>query len=448
MDYNDPNHLLAAAKKLRAEFLQQVRTTSVSDAQAATLRDDPVKGPLWVAKFTVPKPTEDTSRELLLSLVDDLNDRNIFYDRPDSQPLQFEWVGYRHNVEKNTPEPSISESEKFQRLVAETKQPTVIFYIYGGTFVLNTPSCYRRTTGFLAQETGSKVLMVHQRLAPQSPFPSALLDVFQAYLALLAPPPGALHKAVSPSSIVIAGDSSGTCLAFGLLQVLLRLQRSKKTIVFHGQTIDPTVPAGLALVSPIADQTGCLPSYERNVKTDIHPVPMENLHYLQPDFPTCALWPTRPPRSNLYCDGALLAHPLVSPVASEDWTGSCPIWMASGEEQATDPARLIAQVANSQGVSVTYDEYEKMPHTFFFFYRQAPQTAKIMADWAQAILGFCVGERPTSCVRYIRAKGLVAEPQDMNQLVPFTVAEVRELMWEKNRKMKVPPFHRDPRSMI
>ncbi|KAI9042372.1 alpha/beta-hydrolase [Aspergillus affinis] len=448
MDYNDPNHLLAAAKKLRTDFLQQVRKSSVSDQQAATLRDDPVKGPRWVAKFTVLKPMEDTSRELLLALVDELNDQNIFYDRPDSQALQFEWVGYRHNVDKNMPEPLISESEKFQRLDAETKHPAVIFYIYGGTFVLNTPSCYRRTTGFLAKETGSKVLMVHQRLAPQNPFPAALLDVFQAYLTLLAPPPGALHKAVSPASIVIAGDSSGTCLAFGLLQVLLRLQRSKRTIVFYGQRIEPTVPAGLALVSPIADQTGCLPSYELNVKTDIHPVPMENLHYNQPDFPTCALWPTRPPRSNLYCDGALLAHPLVSPVASEDWTGSCPIWMASGEEQATDTARLIVQLANAQGVSITYDVYEKMPHTFYFYYRQAPQTAKIMTEWAQAIFRFTGGNRPASCVRYIRAKGLVAEPQEMNRAVPFTVGEVRELMLEKTRKMKVPPFHRDPRSMI
>ena len=185
----------------------------------------------------------------------------------------------------------------------------------------------------------------------------------------------------------MAGDSSGTCLALGLLQILLRLKRQGKSIIFHGRTIKPTVPAGMTLVSPVSELTNSLPSYERNVKTDIFPFPMEKLPYLQAGYPTCSIWPTQPPRADLYCEAGMLAHPLVSPAASEDWSGSCPIWMASGQEQAVDPALLITQVAHSQGVSVTHQEYENMPHTFFFF-RHAPQTTKIMANWAQAILLF------------------------------------------------------------
>jgi acetyl esterase/lipase len=168
MDFQSPKHLLAAAAQARPTYEQSWQATSVSDAQAATLRDDPVKGPIWVAKSTTPapEPAQDTSRELLLSLVDELNKENVSYTRPDSQPLKFEWIGYRHNVEKDTPEPLISEEEKFQRLCADNTVPLTVLYIYGGTFALNTPSCYRKTTSLLSRQTGARVLVVHQRLAP------------------------------------------------------------------------------------------------------------------------------------------------------------------------------------------------------------------------------------------------------------------------------------------
>lgn len=284
--------------------------------------------------------------------------------------------------------------------------------------------------------------MVHQRLAPQNPFPAALLDVFQAYLTLLSPPLGSPHERIPPSSIVIAGDSSGSCLALGLLQILLRLKRKGASINFHGKIIEPVVPAGMTLSSPVSDLTNSLDSYQRNAKWDIFP-DMEHLPYLERAFPTCAIWPTRPPRADLYCEGGMLAHPLASPAASHDWSGSCPLWLASGQEQTVDAYRLIAQTAHAQGVSVTVQEYEGMPHGFIFFYRNAPQTKKIMKDWVQAILMFSKGSKPSSSASFIRAKGLVSEPMDMKQLVPYTVAEAQEIMYKKTLLFKVPPYHRD-----
>ncbi|KAL3438872.1 Alpha/Beta hydrolase protein [Aspergillus tetrazonus] len=413
MDWENIEHLQAAAQR------------------GPSLRDDPVKGQIWVSKFTTSKPTQDTSRELLLSLIDQLNERNVPYDRPDSASLKFEWLGYRHDAKKDTPEPaSLSESEKFQKLNAETKGPLTILYVYGGTFVLNTPSCYRRTTSFLAKETGAKVLMVHQRLAPQNPFPAALLDIFQAYLTLLAPPPNSPHAAVSPGSI------------------LLRLRRNSRSILFHGHIVEPVVPAGIAVVSPVADLAASLPSFISNAKTDIFQLPHETLPYLLPGYPTCPLWPTRPPRANLYCEPGMLAHPLASPAGSDDWTGCCPIWMASGQEQSTDAVLLIAQVAHSQGVSVALQEYEGMPHTFFFTFRDAPQTKMVFAEWARAILGFSRGVRHHSSVCFIRAKGLIAETRPAENLVPFTVSQAREMMWVKSQRHKLPAHFREGRSSL
>ncbi|KAL4810925.1 alpha/beta-hydrolase [Aspergillus unguis] len=439
MDFEDVEQLEAAAQAVRASYLSVVKSTSVSDLQRPSLRDDPVKGQLWVSKFQTPTPTNDTSRALLLSLIDELNERNVRYDRPDSQPLRCEWVGYRRDAKPDTPEPaSLSETNKFHNLEAETTSPLTILYVYGGTFALNTPSCYRRTTALLAKATGAKALMVHQRLAPQHPFPAALLDVFQAYLALLSPPPGSPHTAIKPSSIVLAGDSSGSCLALSLLQILLRLQRKNKTITFHGNKIPPLLPAGITLVSPIADLTSSLPSFTQNAKTDIFLLPNETLPYLREGYPTCQIWPTKPPRANLYCEAGMLAHPLASPAGSDDWTGCCPMWMAAGQEQSIDGPLLIAQVANPQGVSVTLQEYEAMPHTFFFTFRAAPQSKKVMADWGDAILRFGRGERPASSVVFVRAKGLFAEHIGMTGLVAVTVPEARELMWEATKRHRIP----------
>jgi acetyl esterase/lipase len=290
--------------------------------------------------------------------------------------------------------------------------------------------------------------MVRQRLAPQNPFPAVLLDVFQAYLTLLAPPPGCPHEAVPPSSIVVAGDSSGGCLALGLLQILLRLQRRNASITFHGQIVEPAVPSGMALLSAATDLANSFPSFERNADCDIFPVPIEKLPYLERSFPTCPIWPARPPRANLYCEAGMLAHSLASPAASEDWSGSCPLWIALGQEQIVDASKFLVQTAHAQGVSVTLHEYERMPHTFFWIFGQAPQTRKILTDWAKVILSFARGEKPPSSACFIRARGLIAEPMDIERLVPYTVAKVRELMWNKTLGYKVPSFHGESRSTL
>lgn len=290
--------------------------------------------------------------------------------------------------------------------------------------------------------------MVGQRLAPQNPFPAALLDVFQAYLTLLAPPPGSPQQAVLPSSIVIAGDSSGACLSLGLLQVLLQLGRKGSSVEFHGMRVRPAIPAGVALLSPVADLTNSLPSYERNADGDIFPVPIEKLLYLEKTFPTCPIWPAKPARANLYCEAGMLAHPLASPVASDDWHGSCPLWFASGQEQIEDPARLLAQTAYRQGISVTLQEYEAMPHTFFWVFSKAPQTRKILTDWAKAIVSFAEGGEPLSTATFIRAKGLQPEEMDLKSLVPFTVDEAREIMLKMALRYKVPLYHQQSQSLL
>ncbi|KAJ5626990.1 hypothetical protein N7528_004417 [Penicillium herquei] len=448
MDFQNPKHLVAAIKQIRAQFHENSYSAPLSVKQDETIRNDPPIGPLWVSKFSVSESTDDTSRDALLRLVDEANVHKIPYDRPDSAPLDLEWVGYRSNVKKDTPEPSISEEEKFKNLTAETKSSLTILYLYGGFFVQNTPPVYYKTVGKLAQGTGAKVLMVRQRLAPQNPFPAALLDVFQAYLTLINPPPGSPHEPVPPSSIVIAGDSSGGCLALSVLQVILQLQRQEANVKFHGTTIQfssssPIVPAGIALLSPVADIAGAFPSFERNAHCDIYPLPIEKLPYLERRFPTDHIWPTKPPRANFYCEAGMLAHPLVSTAIADDWSGSCPMWIGMGQEQAQDCSRMVVQEAHRAGVSVTLREYESMLHTFFAVFPGAPQSKQIYEKWMQAIVQFGKGEQTSSSATFVRARGLKEETLDLDNLVDLSLEEARKITWEKTKLYKVPAYHQE-----
>ena len=144
----------------------------------------------------------------------------------------------------------------------------------------------------------------------------------------------------------------------------------------------------------------------------------------------------------------MLAHPLVSPAACPDWSGSCPLWFGSGQEQIVDASRLLAQTAHKQGVSVTLQEYEAMPHIFFWYFVRAPQTRRILAEWAAAIDSFGKGSKPPSKAVFVRAKGLKYDAMDHENLVPFTVEEAREIMRRKASAYRVPTYHQRIKSSL
>lgn len=132
MDFEDPQQLLIANKLARKAYLDSVLTVSISATQAATTKDRPVTGPIWVSKFALPKVKENNSQDLVLNLVDEASDGNVPYQRPEAEALRFEWVGHRTNVAKDAPEPSMSELDKFDRLEDETTSPLTVLYIFGG----------------------------------------------------------------------------------------------------------------------------------------------------------------------------------------------------------------------------------------------------------------------------------------------------------------------------
>jgi acetyl esterase/lipase len=188
-----------------------------------------------------------------------------------------------------------------------------------------------------------------------------LLDLVLVYISLQFPSADALHSPIPASRIVLAGDSAGANLMFALLKVLLCIQSAERLVVFLGKNISVGRPAAIGCLSLVADQTFALPSHTLNTKYDVlgYRTPWSD-----PNYPACDIWPSRPPRSNIYCHGLSNSHPLVSPTMSGSWKASPPMWLAYGEEKMIDSGKIIAQQALADGVVVSWNFYEAMPHCF------------------------------------------------------------------------------------
>ncbi|KAI0776295.1 alpha/beta-hydrolase [Trametes elegans] len=153
----------------------------------------------------------------------------------------------------------------------EMDEMRCILYAHGGGYYFGSIDQERYCIQRLARKINGRVFTINYRLAPQYPFPCAIQDFLAAYLYLIRPPPGALHTPVSPTNIVLAGDSAGGGLCIALLQVI--------------RDSGLPAPSGAVLISPWCDLTHSFPSIHMNTATDI--IPPYGLSFHKPS----TLWP-------------------------------------------------------------------------------------------------------------------------------------------------------------
>ncbi|KAL2111730.1 hypothetical protein VUR80DRAFT_9451 [Thermomyces stellatus] len=412
---------------LRA-FIGDAPPETITSQQARFLKDPGVKGSMWVSKVTLPPP-EDAVRELLFTTIEGLKSGGEEYAKPSLQPVEGEWVGPRRGVEANAPEPKdMSEMEKYERLVAESGSDLTLLYFHGGSYYLMDPAWNRPLMAKYADLSGGRVFSLRYRLAPQNPFPAALLDSLTAYLSLLYPPPGALHDPVPPSRILLCGDSAGGNLATVLLQTLLHLHRTTPagetpTVTFHGAEVSLPLPAGVALNSPSVDLTRCLQGSGPH-KYDYLP-PNSRSPALSPP---CAIWPADPPRAELLCEGSALCHSLVSPISAPSWAGSPPIFVVCGEEKLTDEGKLFAQKAARDGATVVWEQYEAMPHCFALVLEGTAEAASYFQGWTRFVERISEGEPVETTGEFIEAKTVARRPVNVRNLLSMSDEDVKEAM--------------------
>jgi len=416
---------------------------SVSDVQAQSMAAPDVKGKIWISRTAADIPPEEDAQSLLFRIIDQLNENHAIYTKPSYVRVEAEWTGYRADAKANTPEPTLSEKEKYAKLMAEVTSPVTILYFHGGAMYLMDPATHRGTVVKLAKLTGGRVYSVRYRLAPQNPFPAAILDAFISYLNLLYPPENSFHEAVPASHIIIAGDSAGGNISFALLQFLLQLHKGSTsgvpTVKWHGKQVEIPLPAGVATFSPWMDVTRCLPSQYSNAKFDYIPPPSLATKKPKP----CSIWPADPPRSEYYCDGLITAHALVSPMAASSWTGSPPLFIGCGEELLSDEDKVVAARAAKQGVTVVWEQYESMPHCFAMMVGNLPESKAFFNSWAR----FCSDavSRPAELKTngaWVSVKSCHRSDVNVEALSEFTDNEVTAKM-VKAMQEKVESFQKE-----
>nr|POF04172.1 esterase [Quercus suber] len=418
--------------------------------QKRTLRDPGIKGPVWIAKTTIPAPAaeDDGLEAAVFRAIEEMKITDIDYVKPSLAGIEVEWTGSRPGAKKDEPLPAISEEEKYKKLLAEPSRisETTILYFHGGAYYLADPSTHRALVTKLAGEIAGRVCSVRYRLAPQAAFPGQLLDAFMMYLSLLYPPPGSMHEPISAKSIVFGGDSAGGNLVFALLQLLLQLHRSSQnpTVRFHGKTVEVPLPAGVSANSGWFDIARSMPSIATNVKYDYLPPPRDDAlsHFLKDEN-----WPTDPPRGDLFCDLSLLDHPLVSVLGAESWKGSPPLWMCTGEEMLTDEDCVVARTAVSQGVKVVWEQYEAMPHCFAMLIPHLATSERCVKSWG-AFARQCVedADNVQTSGRYIHVKSGKEDVVQVESVTTHTVADARKYMLEAKQK-RLAGFEKEGKSL-
>ncbi|GAA5922423.1 uncharacterized protein JCM15063_003299 [Sporobolomyces koalae] len=178
----------------------------------------------------------------------------------------------RANTSADEGEQPFHEDEQYS---ADLDDMPLCLYLWGGAYFFGSINTHRYVMWRIARKMGGRVFTVKYRLAPQFPFPCALQDALSAYLYLIRPPPGAKHRPVDPSKIVIAGDSAGGGLSLALLCMI--------------RDAGLPAPAGGILLSPWCDLTHSFPSILQNTETDIPPPFGFSL------FKPSTLWPPPPP---------------------------------------------------------------------------------------------------------------------------------------------------------
>lgn len=213
--------------------------------------------------------------------------------------------------------------------IAGKRSRKTILYFPGGGFVMRTATGHKGFVANICRAANTRALIVHYRLAPETPFPGGLEDCLGAYHYLL-------EQGVKPSEITIAGDSAGGGLT---LSTLLALADEGTPL-----------PRNAIVLSPLGDLTYSSASREFNAKRD----PMLPTHRASN-------------MHQVYLGDALPEDRYVSPVLA-DFDGLPPMLGQVGStEILLDDTVRAAEQAEKAGVPFFLEIWEEMPHVFPMF---------------------------------------------------------------------------------
>ena len=233
---------------------------------------------------------------------------------------------------------------EFLRRKEGERKDYVILQLHGGGYIGAMRNAYRTFAGLYSEMgKGMSVLTIDYRVAPENPYPAALLDAVASFDWLLA-------QGYREEQILVAGDSAGGGLALALCMYLKDRERP--------------LPGGLIVMSPWTDLTASGPSYEENYEKDplfgnTRDSLIYNRDYVGDNDPT---------------------DPYISPMFGS-YEGFPPMLVQVGSiEMLLSDSQIMARKAEAAGVKVKLTVYEGMFHIFQMAMKLLPESR---AAWAE-----------------------------------------------------------------
>ncbi len=215
---------------------------------------------------------------------------------------------------------------------ATASPDAAILYLHGGWYVWGSAQAYRHLAGHVAARTGAPAFVADYRLAPEHPFPAALLDAQACWQGLVE---RGLRR------IAIAGDSAGGGLGLALLPLAAAQGAS-----------GGVVPAGLVALSPVTD----LALTGRSLVTRAAADPYFTLSQITGLV-------------RIYLGGHDPKDPHASPLYGDFVSGDLaelpPVRVHVGEDELLlDDSRRYAERAAASGRDARVDIWQGLPHVF------------------------------------------------------------------------------------
>ena len=288
---------------------------------------------IWLRTVEKPRRARAAGPEALRKMLDQQS--RVLFRMP--RGMQKRWL---------TLEEASGRIEALEIVPQNQRSTGVVLYIHGGAFVFGSPGTHAAMAAALAKRLGARVIMPKYRLAPENPYPAAKEDIRAAWDALLA-------QGIGADQIVVGGDSAGGALALGLLADLTAAKA--------------TLPAATFGFSPLTDLSYSGDSFKTNARSEaiLSVARAEELR-------------------QMYIGAQPAACPEISPLFA-DFTGATPVWLTVGDtEILCDDSRRMAQRLTAQGVEVTFDERQDLPHVWPLFHNSLPEareTLDQLAGW-------------------------------------------------------------------
>ena len=310
----------------------------------------------WVIKIQSDLGTADDVVKCVQTAMRKLNMDNVPEDElPQAvfAPVKGEWEARRKHTD---PIKSLTPEARYALMQDDLKdKETVLLYFHGGAYYVGSPSLHRSLVLKICGGAGIKAFSVDYRLSPGATMPAALTDCLAAYDYLINPPPGALHKPVPPSKIILGGDSAGGGLTMALL-LILKYSSGRWPM-----------PGGAIVMSPWLDLTTSFMHAEGAIYGGDGDYLPDLVHAERALFKVHkkAKWPHKDSTAQPYCHDSVILHPFATPLRHTDWSGICPVIVQCGAvERLAKEIRCFTQQLHVSGVPVRFDEYDSMPHVF------------------------------------------------------------------------------------